>query len=308
MPDNPLLGMMGYSGPTDDQGLLQMASEWPPRWWKRLIGQPDTPARAIVRESARHPQTLPTVHVYAVDGLADQFYNESLQAWRGSQSSGPAPKYEDARREASELLKERGLRSVEDLGTFVNDTLMQLIGGAPPSMEVGRPRDWGHPWGPQPTGSTNIYTRGVVLEKDLSLEGPSSAALDANPTLTDAQSVASHELGHIATLRGSLPWLNRIATKHYRRTSDRTSAASSPVEYEAELFSLSTRVLEEALHAQDPGEGYRNLQESIAQREAYMPGLSEAVSYLLVHPMFQDSPIGQLNRQRLNQAIGLQTK
>lgn len=82
MPDNPLLGLMGYAGPANDQGLLQMASEWPPRWWKRMMGIPESSnTLPVVYAATPNHSPNPQASLNRVGYLATQRsgnYNESL--------------------------------------------------------------------------------------------------------------------------------------------------------------------------------------------------------------------------------------
>ena len=71
MPNNPLLGLVGYSGPADDQELLNMATEWPPRWWKQLLG-----VDSQVQATHPAPQVLPAANAHPSVGAQQRYFDQ----------------------------------------------------------------------------------------------------------------------------------------------------------------------------------------------------------------------------------------
>lgn len=71
--ESPLLSLMGFQGPSNDSQLLDLAvGEWPPRWWKQLMGgQPERLPTTYVRAPLKENTARSIVESpYARDTLA----------------------------------------------------------------------------------------------------------------------------------------------------------------------------------------------------------------------------------------------
>jgi hypothetical protein len=320
--ENPLLSLMGFQGPSNDAELLDMAvGEWPPRWWKQMMGQeaPKAELQGLKSPAAQRPPVLPTAHVSGVQQRAHTIQQEALRM-RAADSvalqRAPLPAAEvhrylqnspyeqiptlqaataTARSEMNEIVRSQPERTIHEFLTpYVRDTLFPLAGGAPPHIyhtdaikPVGQIQAQlgGYRVGMRPSGNTDLLTHAVTLKMDESLP---------------------HEMGHVLDFRGGMPQLDRIAADNFHRVDRRHYAATNPTEYKAEIFSRAAGILQMAMRENSPEAGYTKMTELSNVADQEIPGVGQMVTALLQHPLYVNSPLNAVVRRRLNQAIGLQ--
>lgn len=218
----------------------------------------------------------------------------------GTPYQGPMPTYGEAQEGPVNI------QSPDQLSSFVRDTVFPLIGGSP-NVRVGNASGMpllselgdllvGRPPGTSSnaSGTTNALTRKVILSP--------------NQTIEDANETATHEAGHVADLRGRLPWLDDIASQHYKDVPEDEYGSSNPREYKAVLFQRAVGMIQLAVAQRDPSLGLNSIDRYIRMEEKHTPGIGRAIYLLLQEPMFKDSDLTRLIRERTNIKIGLRRR
>jgi hypothetical protein len=170
--------------------------------------------------------------------------------------------------------------------SFVQDTLHSLIGGAPRLMQSDLLMSLINT-------VNNLPGSDYRGSKAIGFAVPFANAVGVPQGFVDPHTY-THEAGHIADFRNSLP-LDPIAKQYfseYRRSRPNEYGATNPAEYKAEVFSYALELVRTAGSVAgdfSPEEGGAWIEKRL--QEYAMPGLRETIAAILDSPVFVEHPL-----------------